>query len=181
MASGDRSAEREAQAERLGTTIGRRVDTAMSSEREQKEGKRLRKERKQAEGALTSGLIFSALFGALLVFQGGWFWGFPLVFLGVLPAVKGIMSLRRVGVSQRRQAPAPPDPQTEVLRIARRHHGRVTPALVAIDTALSVAEAEGALNLLVRDGHAAMTVADDGRVEYEFREFLPPAAGSRGR
>ena len=118
------------------------------------------------------------MFCALLLFQGGWFWIFPLAFAGVLPAVKGILSLRRIRSSPRLREPAP-DPQTEVLKIARRQSGRVTPALVAVDSALSVAEAERALDEMVRGGHAAMMVADDGRVEYEFREFLPPAAPDR--
>ena len=141
--------------------------------------RRLRKERKQAEGELASGLTFSAVFGALLLFQGGWFWIFPLAFAGVLPAVKGILSLRRIRSAPRLHEPVRPDPQTEVLKIARRQNGRVTPALVAVDSALSVAEAERALDEMVRGGHAAMVVADDGRVEYEFREFLPPAAPNR--
>ena len=138
--------------------------------------RRLRKERKQAEGELASGLTFCAVFGALLLFQGGWFWVFPLAFAGFLPAVKGLLSLRRSRPSPR---PPAPDPQTEVLKIARRQSGRVTPALVAVDSALSVAEAERALDDMVRGGNAAMVVADDGRVEYEFREFLPPAAPQR--
>ncbi len=139
--------------------------------------RRLRKERKQAEGELASGLVFSVVFGALLIFHGGWFWWFPFGFAGVLPAVKGFLSLRQLSASARLNAPAPPDPQTQVLRIARRQSGRVTPALIAVDTTLSVAEAERTLDEMVRAGHASMTVADDGRVEYEFREFLPPAAG----
>ena len=153
---------------------------AMSAEgAAERADRRLRKERKQAEGELASGLTFSAVFGALLLFQGGWFWIFPLAFVGFLPAVKGFLSLRRIRSAPRLLEPAPPDPQTEVLKIARRQSGRVTPALVAVDTALSVAEAERALDEMVRGGHAGMVVADDGRVEYEFREFLPPASPPR--
>lgn len=136
----------------------------------------MRKERRQAEGELASGLTFSAVFGALLLIQGGWFWIFPLAFVGFLPTVKGFLSLRRVRSAPHPPAPVAPDPQTAVLKIARRQSGRVTPALVAVDTPLTVEEAERALDEMVRGGHAAMVVADDGRVEYEFREFLPPPA-----
>ena len=136
----------------------------------------MRKERRQAEGELASGLTFSAVFGALLLIQGGWFWIFPLAFVGFLPAVKGFLSLRRVRSAPQPPAPVAPDPQTAVLKIARLQSGRVTPALVAVDTPLTVEEAERALDEMVRGGHAAMVVADDGRVEYEFREFLPPPA-----
>ncbi|MDE0229769.1 MAG: hypothetical protein OXH96_00725 [Spirochaetaceae bacterium] len=141
--------------------------------------RQLRKERKKAEGELASGLTFSAVFVVLLLVHGGWFWIFPLAFAGMLPAVKGFLSLRRIGTARHLRAPAPPDAQTEVLKIARRQGGRITPALVAVDTPLSVEEAERALDQMVRGGYATMAVADDGRVEYEFREFLPPAAAGR--
>ena len=138
--------------------------------------RRVRKERKHAEGEFASGLTFCAVFGALLLFQGGWFWIFPLALVGVLPAVKGLLSLRRLRSAGRARLPSAPDPQTEVLKIARREGGRVTPALVAVDSHLSVEEAERTLDEMVRGGYATMAVADDGRVEYEFREFRPPAA-----
>ena len=147
------------------------------AEREERRVRKERKQVKQAEGELASGLVFSAVFGALLLFHGGWFWWFPLAFAGALPAVKGFLSLRRLRTAARLHAPAPPDPQTQVLRIARRQRGRVTPALIAVDSSLSVAEAERTLDEMVRGGHASMTVAEDGRVEYEFREFLLPPPG----
>jgi hypothetical protein len=143
------------------------------------EGRRRRKRRKQAEGQLASGLTFSAVFGALLLFHGGWFWIFPFAFAGVLQAVQAFLSLRRLGDRPRAPAPALPDPQKEVLRIARRHDGRVTAAMVALDSPLSMADSERTLDELVRSGHAGMAVADDGRVEYEFREFLPPPDADR--
>ena len=139
----------------------------------EEERRRRSKQRKRTEGELASGLTFSAVFGALLLFHGGWWWILPLAFLGVLPAVKALLSLRLLG-DQSRQTVAPlPDPQKEVLRVARRQNGRVTAALVALDTPLSITESECTLDEMVRHGHASMAVADDGRVEYEFREFLP--------
>ena len=146
---------------------------------EEHAGKRRRKKRRNAEGQLASGLTFSAVFGALLLFHGGWFWIFPFAFAGVLPAVQALLSLRRLGARPRAPEPALPDPQKEVLRIARHHHGRVTAAIVALDSPLSMAESEHTLDELVRNGHASISVADDGRVEYEFREFLPPPEADR--
>lgn len=146
---------------------------------EEHAGKRSRKKRKHAEGQLASGLTFSAVFGALLLFHGGWFWIFPFAFAGVLPAVQAFLSLRRLGARPRPSKPALPDPQKEVLRIARHHRGRVTAALVALDSLLSMAESERTLDELVRHGHASIAIADDGRVEYEFREFLPPPEADR--
>lgn len=150
-----------------------------SEERASRQLRKERKERKQAEGEFASGVTFCAVFGALLLFQGGWFWLFPLALVGVMPAVKGFLSMRRIRAAPRLRAPAAADPQTEVLKIARLQGGRLTPALVAVDTTLSVEEAEQTLDEMVRGGYATMAVAEDGRVEYEFREFLPPAAAGR--
>jgi len=152
---------------------------ARRDDAEEHTGKRRGKKRKRAEGQLASGLTFSAVFGALLLFQGSWFWIFPFAFAGVLPAVQAFLSLRRLGARPRAPEPALPDPQKEVLRIARGHMGRVTAAIVALDSPLSMAESERTLDEMVRNGHASMAVADDGRVEYEFREFLPPPAADR--
>ena len=152
---------------------------ASAEDSAERAARRLRKERKQAEGEFASGIAFSAVFGALLLFQGGWFWLFPFALVGVLPAIKGFLSLRRVRAAPRPPGAQAPDPQTEVLKIARLQGGRLTPALVAVDTTLSVQEAERTLDEMVRGGYATMAVSDDGRVEYEFREFLPPAAAGR--
>jgi len=48
----------------------------------------------------------------------------------------------------------------------------VTPALVVLGSELTIEEAERALDALARKGYASMRVSDDGRVEYEFAEFL---------
>ena len=146
----------------------------------EREEKRRRKKRKGVEGQLASGLTFSAVFGALLLFHGGWWWIFPLAFAGLMPTVQAAISLRRLGGESRTPTAAALDPQKEVLRIARQHRGRVTATLVALDTSLSVAESEHALDEMARNGYASISVADDGRVEYEFREFLPPPDAGPG-
>ena len=38
---------------------------------------------------------------------------------------------------------------------------------------MTVEEAERALDSLAKKGHAAVRIRDDGRIEYEFSEFLP--------
>jgi hypothetical protein len=63
--------------------------------------------------------------------------------------------------------------EREVLRIARDSGGVVTPSLVAVESQLSVEEAERTLDELAKKGHAELRVASSGRVEYEFVEFLP--------
>ena len=138
--------------------------------------RRKRRKEKKAEGRLAGGIAFTFVFGALLMFQGGWFWIFPLAFLGLGPTVEGLMALRRVRSARTSALPATPDPEHEVLRIARAQGGRVTASVVAVESSLSLAEAEKVLDGMARGGHATVAVTDDGRVEYEFREFRPPAA-----
>lgn len=131
---------------------------------------------KKAEGRLAGGIAFTFVFGALLLFQGGWFWIFPLAFLGVGPTIEGLLALRRMRASGASELPKEPDPEHEVLRIARAMRGRITASVVAVESSLSLAEAERVLDEMARGGHATLAVNDDGRVEYEFREFFPPAA-----
>ena len=146
--------------------------TVNSVSAEESDNKRQQKRRGKAEAQLASGLTFTAVFGGLLLLHGGWYWIFPMAFAGVLPAVQAALTLRRRG-RLRPPAAAAVDPQKEVLRIARNYRGRVTASIVALDTPLSIAESERALDELARNGHASLTVSEDGRVAYEFREFLP--------
>jgi hypothetical protein len=105
------------------------------------------------------------------------------VFAGILPAARGLSGM----ISSRASAPAArkvteaeraAENEKAVLRMARDRGGRLTPSIVALDCDMGVAEAELVLDGLAKKGHASMKVRDDGRIEYEFSEFLP-ALGSR--
>lgn len=135
-----------------------------------------RKRRKKAEGRLAGGVACTIAFGAVWAATGAWFWLFPLAFLGVGPIIEGGLILKRMRAARAGELPGAPDPEHEVLRIARAQRGRITASVVAVESALSIAEAERILDRLARTGHATLAVTDDGRVEYEFREFLPPPA-----
>jgi len=100
------------------------------------------------------------------------------VFAGLLPAARGLSGM----ITSRTSAPAAKkigereraaENEKAVLRMARDRGGRLTPALVALDCDMGVAEAEFVLDGLAKKGHASMRVRDDGRIEYEFAEFLP--------
>ncbi len=43
---------------------------------------------------------------------------------------------------------------------------------------MGIDEAERVLDGLVKNGHASMRVREDGRIEYEFSEFLPRDPGA---
>ncbi|MBN1836479.1 MAG: hypothetical protein JW820_11560 [Spirochaetales bacterium] len=128
--------------------------------------------------SIATGLAFTVAFGIayLATRPGGWFFIFPLVFAGILPLVNGLLALGRSGrVQDRRPAarPALPSAEKQVLQAARDEQGIVTPAVVALQTELSIQQAEQALEEMARKGYAVMRVTDSGRIEYEFPEFLP--------
>ena len=126
----------------------------------------------RATETFLSGLVFTAGFGVVLGLSGAWGWIFPLMFLGVVPLVKGA---RGLAVRWRRQRIAPEEREAlaekEVLRIAQQVGGRVTPALIALKTQLSTDKAEEILQRLVKNNHANMDVTSEGRIEYEIPEF----------
>ena len=132
-----------------------------------------------------SGLAFTLVFGILFFRTEGWFWVFPLVFVGIMPLVRG---LTRLFESRRFRRPPFPSgavrekpfqketkaaPEKQILRLARDQNGTVTPALVALHTELSLKEAEKKLQNLTGEGHCSMEVNDNGKVEYIFSEFRP--------
>ena len=103
------------------------------------------------------------------------------VFAGILPAARGLSGM----IASRANAPAAKklgerekaaENERSILRIARDRGGRLTPALVALDCDMGVEEAERILDGLAKKGHASMQVREDGRVEYEFSEFMPALA-----
>ncbi|NOY07798.1 MAG: hypothetical protein GXP33_03035 [Spirochaetes bacterium] len=129
--------------------------------------------KKSAEASLISGLVFTVAFGIVWFSTKQWFWVFPVMFAGVLPAAKGLQRLIRNrwgNSSQGRNAEA--IAEKEILKLARRENGIVTPAMAAIDTELTVEKAEKILDKLAGKGYASMRVTDDGMIKYEFPEFM---------
>lgn len=62
--------------------------------------------------------------------------------------------------------------ETQILQLARRFRGRLTPVELASNTDLSLEEADKALEDFVRKGYAEMEVTDAGSIVYEFSGFL---------
>jgi hypothetical protein len=144
-----------------------------------------RREQKRPAEMLASGIGLTAAFAAIWAFAGHPAWAiFVAVFAGVLPACKGISGLiaeraERAAIEDRAEPRrldakgAAARDEKAILRIARDAGGRVTPSLVALESDMSVDQAEKALDELAKKGHASMQVREDGRVEYEFSEFMP--------
>ncbi|TVR58683.1 MAG: hypothetical protein EA426_09380 [Spirochaetaceae bacterium] len=121
------------------------------------------------------GLAVALVFGYLRISHGwGWWVIFPIVFGGIVPMMSGIRMMLSPGERNRRKLiehESEKNTEKEVLRIAKTENGVVTPALIAVQTPLSLEEAENMLQVFVNHGYAEMTVCDDGRIEYVFPEF----------
>jgi hypothetical protein len=100
-----------------------------------------------------------------------------MVFAGLLPCIRGgvrfFTGLRLRG-ERRKELPEPKGEGIEraILMTAKEAHGRVTPAIVALNRNVTLEKAEKALEDMVRRGYASMDVRDNGTVEYIFPEFL---------
>jgi hypothetical protein len=129
--------------------------------------------------SIVTGLVIGGGFIAWWAFNGHADWALIGAFFGgLLPVSRGVSGLitargaapgvKRLGEKERSL-----ENERAVLQMARNSGGRLTPGLVALDCSMSVEEAERVLDGLVKKGHSSMMVRDDGRIEYEFSEFLP--------
>jgi|WetSurMetagenome_2_1015567.scaffolds.fasta_scaffold629595_2 hypothetical protein len=137
-----------------------------------------RKKRTSVE-TLVSGLAFGVGFSVYWFFHPEAFWPiFPIIFAGVLPfasGLRGVITGIAAAPGRKRQdkLESAAERERSILRIAQREKGLVAPSLVALESSLSLDEAQTALEDMAKKGHAAMQVTEDGRIVYEFREFLP--------
>lgn len=126
---------------------------------------------------LFSGLGAVVLFGAVYALTGSRFFVFIGVIAGVLPIIRGLSKLLqvRVGSQERKQLSAARSQMKErtVLRLAKAETGRLTPAVVAVNSELTLDDAEAQLREFADKGYAELNVTEDGRIEYVFPEFLP--------
>jgi len=132
------------------------------------------KEKDTPESSIIVGGIFVLLFGSLWIFQWGWFWIFPLFFAGVIPMVNGIRKfLKRKLTKKRRMLERKAFTQKQILKLAKIKSGILTPAIAALETDLSIEEAEEVLQTMAKNGIIEMSVEEDGRIKYRFPDFLP--------
>lgn len=126
-----------------------------------------------------SGLGAIAVLGTLYAVTGAGIFVFIGVFVGVLPTMRGISKLlqARVGARERKELESVRAETRErvVLRLAKAEAGCLTPAIVAVNSELTLDEAEEQLRAFADKGYAELKVTDDGRIEYIFPEFLPRA------
>ncbi len=107
-------------------------------------------------------LVPVALSGAFLVlFVPGLWWIFTTYFWVAFPAI-GVLGSGLAGLGEeRRTRPAAVDPERELLA-ALRERGEMTPAGLAVETSLSVEEADRRLRELAEAGHLEVRVRGGG-------------------
>jgi hypothetical protein len=111
-----------------------------------------------------------------------------LIAIGI-PGGGGVALLRSHLRERRGLAAAPEVPRlprerwsAELIKLAKRHGGRVTLVEAVAESSLTPEEAQQAFDELCRDGHAEPQVTDSGLVVYAFRDILllPEKHESRG-
>ena len=113
-------------------------------------------------GVALSVLVPVALSGILLVvLVPGLWWVFTTYFWVAFPAI-GLLGSGLAGLGEeRRSGPVAVDPERELLA-ALRDRGEMTPAAVAVETSLSVEEADRRLRELAEAGHLEVRVRGGG-------------------
>jgi hypothetical protein len=153
-------------------------------EGDEQRDRRYHKKRKSAEASLTSGIVFTLAFGIAWAVTGIVWLAIPMLFAGVMPMVEGIRRL----ASARRYKPVAAQPkkpsvatvEKQILLAAKEENGVVTPALIALKTELSIQEAEKKLDEMAQNGYTMMQIRANGRIEYEFPEFMPRLGDGAG-
>jgi hypothetical protein len=136
-----------------------------------------KREKHQLESFLL-GLAIAATFSVYWVLHPDVWWPiFPVPFAGIVPAVKSVreMAERRISAPKTRklnERESAIEMERTLLALAPDHNGILTPSLVVLSSNLGLEEAEKALESMASKGHASMSVREDGRIEYEFSEFI---------
>lgn len=139
--------------------------------------------KEQFFGGLTALGVFAVLW---FVFSDGqfgnpfkgdtWWLIFPFLFIAVIPMASGIrrmlsQSRRSKEDEQRQIAEKSTSAEKVALRVAKNNRGIVTPSLVALESNVSLEEADRTLQSLAGRGYAEMRVRDSGVIEYAFPDL----------
>ncbi len=136
-----------------------------------------RKQREQSKSPFASiiaGILFSCAFGAAWFFTGmrSWFFIFPLVFVGIMPIINGITMLsRKKKYDELSHSNGKLNIEKQILLVAKQNKGKVTPALVALNSDLPLEQVEKTLSDMAKKGYVEMHVTRGGRIEYIFHDF----------
>ena len=110
-------------------------------------------------GLVTGGLI---LLSAALLIAFTNFWWLIFVFGWVVFPAFGVFARGVAGLVDHRSETPPPDTRERELLEALRAHGEITPAQAAMNTSLTVSEADKMLKELAEGGHLDVRVRGGG-------------------
>jgi hypothetical protein len=123
--------------------------------------------------SIITSLVVLGVCVAMFIRTQSWVVFFPALFFAIFPlmdAFKRIFNSKKI--RQELSQTEEQRNQKTVLRIAKENKGIVTPTLVAMNSDLSIEQADQFLQSLTKKGFADMRVRDSGKIEYEFLEFL---------
>jgi hypothetical protein len=123
--------------------------------------------------SIITSLVVLGVCVVMFIRTQAWWVFFPALFFAIFP-LKNTLS-RIFNNKKVRQELSQNDGvrnQKTVLRIAKENKGIVTPAMVAMNSELSIEQADELLQDITKKGFADMRVRDSGKIEYEFLEFL---------
>lgn len=112
-----------------------------------------------AATAVLAPVMLSGIF--LVAFFPGMWWIFTTYFWIAFPAV-GLLARGLAGLGKVRKAHPVAGVRERALLVALRDHGELSPALLAVETALTVGEADRILKRLAQEGHLEVRVRGGG-------------------
>jgi hypothetical protein len=123
--------------------------------------------------SIITSLVVLAVCVVMFARSQSWFVFFPALFFAIFPLKNAITRILngkklRQELSQNEEMRN----QKTVLRIAKENKGIVTPTLVAMNSDLSIEQADLLLQSITKKGFADMQIRESGKIEYEFREFI---------
>ena len=99
----------------------------------------------------------------------------------MVEGIRRLASARRYKpVAAQPKKPSVATVEKQILLAAKEENGVVTPALIALKTELSIQEAEKKLDEMAQNGYTMMQIRANGRIEYEFPEFMPRLGDGAG-
>jgi hypothetical protein len=112
-------------------------------------------------------------FGVAWSLTGFFFFIFPMVFGGIIPGIKGLLTMIR-NIKNKKNIPGNNEAlaSKEILKVAEEEKGKVTPTMIALKTDLTLEQAEKILEKMVSKGYAQMDVTNSGKIEYTFVDLL---------
>ncbi|WP_386056803.1 hypothetical protein [Thalassobacillus hwangdonensis] len=111
---------------------------------------------------MTAGLSVNISEGDTTFAEDFWLW----VIICLIPFLVGVFliySYMKVGKHTKSQAI-----ENEILKIVKKHHGRITSGELAMDTSLTISQSEQILEDFVLKGVASRNIAEGGIFVYDF-------------